>query len=74
MIAGLATVHGGGRLPAHTLGSQEAKTMECEHPVTYLLFLFVVSLDHNPWAGTMHIWLNLPGNAILNRPRDAYAP
>ena len=64
MIAGLTPVHGGGRLPAHTPRGQEAERMECQPPRSLPPVSLYIQFGPQPMAGTMHVWLNLPGDAV----------
>lgn len=73
MIAGLAPVHGGGRLPAHTPQDQEARRVERQPPRSLPPVSLYVQVEPQPMAGTMHVWVNLPGDGVPKKLGDACA-
>lgn len=73
MIAGLAPVHGGGGLRAHTPRDQEAKRVECQPPHSLPPVSLYIQVEPQPMAGTMHVGLNLPGDGVPKKPGAACA-
>lgn len=73
MIAGLAPVHGGGRLPAHTPQDQEARRVERQPPRSLPPVSLYVQVEPQPKADTMHVWFNFAGDGVPKKPGDACA-